>query len=70
MFALFGLAFAVDFRGVATATGRAQAWRRRNDTPETAARRVTRLARVQRVIGAIIALIGVGLAVVLVVAVS
>ena len=68
LLALFGLAFAIDFRGVAAATGQAQTWRRRTGTPETAARRVTRLARVQRVIGAIIALFCASLAVALIVA--
>ena len=60
VFGSAGLAFATDFRGMATASGRAMTWNRPigggAETPESAARRRARLAASQRVLGGLTAL--------------
>jgi ABC-type nickel/cobalt efflux system permease component RcnA len=62
LFALVGLAFALDFRGIATRAARNSIWNRRSGRSGTA------LTLIQRAIGAIIGLVGVTMAVLLIVA--
>ena len=61
-FALAGLAYALDFRGLSARAGRYSLWNRGGSERRTAG-----LTIVQRGIGALIALVGLGMAVLIVV---